>query len=168
MRAHLEVPVDRVREILRYEPETGKLYWKVKVADKVVVGREAGSSTGRRDVRVSIDGVLHQAHRVIWAIVTGEQPPAIIDHKDLDTRNNRWENLREADWSTNGGNRFAQKNSASGIKGVYYYPERKKPWLARLQRDGTLRLNRFFATQDEAVAAYRAAAEEWFGEFART
>lgn len=165
----LEVPIARAQEVLRYEPETGKLYWKVKTADKVVVGREAGCHQGKRDVVVAIDGTTYQAHRLIWAIVTGEQPPNTIDHVDMNTYNNRWENLRAADESRNGGNRLAQKNNKSGTKGVYFYPVKlQKPWLARLQYRGVIRLNTYFATKEEAAAAYAEAASKWFGEFART
>lgn len=164
----MEIPIARIRAVLWYEPWSGDFYWREKTADKVVVGSMAGSDTGRRDIRIGIDGVLYQAHRLAFAWMTGAQPPQNIDHRDLDTRNNRWENIRPATHSTNGANRPHQKNSQTGIKGVHHYPTRKKPWLARLQCEGTLRLNKYFATQDEAVAAYRAAAEEWFGEFART
>jgi hypothetical protein len=165
----IDIPIARVRAVLWYEPWSGRFYWREKIADKVVVGREAGNDTGRRDVRISIDGVLYQGHRLAFAWMTGEQPPQNLDHRDLNTRNNAWENIRPATHSTNGANRPVQVNNLStGVKGVYHYPDRKKPWLARLQCRGALRLNRFFATQDEAVAAYRAAALEWFGEFART
>lgn len=170
MRPRQVIPIDRIKEVLRYEPDTGRFYWKVKISDKVVVGREAGNSTGRRDVRIAVDGVLYGAHRLAWVIMTGEQPPPLIDHKDRDTRNIKWENLRAGTYSDNGANLVRTvKPSASGHKGVYFYPKKgKKPWMARLQCRGALRLNAYFATKEEAVAAYRAAALEWFGEFART
>ena len=167
MRTRQVIPIERVNKVLRYEPDTGKFYWKVKVSDKVVVGREAGNSTGRRDIRITLDGVMYGGHRLAWAIMTGEQPPPLIDHEDRDTRNIRWKNLREATYAENGANMLRNnKPSATGHRGIYHYPLRKKPWLARLQFEGSLRLNKYFATQDEAVAAYREAAAEWFGSFA--
>lgn len=163
----LEIPIDRVRAVLRYEPWTGNLYWTEKITDKVTVGARAGCAT-KLYIFIGLDGKLYAAHRVAYAWMTGEQPPPVLDHHDLNTKNNRWENIRPATHSTNGANRPHQKNSQTGVKGVHYYPDRKKPWLARLQCQGALRLNKYFATQDEAVAAYRSAADEWFGEFART
>ena len=170
MKTRLEIPIERIAEVLRYDPDTGKLFWRKKIAPKCVVGREAGNGTGRRDIRISVDGVLYQAHRLAWVIMTGEQPPTLVDHADLDTRNNKWTNLRAASMSDNGANRPTQSNSRSGVKGVYHYPTHSpaRPWLARLQRNGVIVLNRYFPTQAEAAAAYESAAKEAFGQFART
>jgi hypothetical protein len=154
-----------VRQVLRYEPETGRFFWLEKIADKVVVGAEAGNATGRRDVRISIDGVLYQGHRLAWVIMTGEQPPSLVDHHNRDTRDNRWGNLRPADESRNAANRTFQANSRSRVKGVYFYPKRKSPWLARLSCQGVIRLNRYFPTQQEASAAYEKAGREFFGPY---
>ena len=160
-----EIPIERIRQVLDYEPEAGLLRWRQKIADKVVVGAVAGNSTGRRDVRVMVDGVLYQAHRLAWVIMTGEQPPTNIDHINQDTRDNRWCNLRGATTSQNGANRPAQCNSGTKVKGVYYYPGKKKPWLARLTCQGVIRLNRYFPTQEEAAAAYAKAGREYFGPY---
>lgn len=168
MRKRREIPIERVRSVLRYEPESGKFFWKEKIADKIIVGREAGNSTGRRDIRISIDGVLYQGHRLAWAIMTGEQPPDLIDHCDLDTRNNRWGNLRAADTASNGANRKAQANGATGSKGVHYYPARKSPWLARLSVRGEIKLNRYYGSREQAEDAYAMAAAKYCGEFARS
>lgn len=151
MRKRREIPIERVRQALSYDRVTGVFRWREKIADKINVGDIAGNKTGRRDVRISIDGVLYQAHRLAWAIVTGEQPPDLIDHEDLDTRNNRWSNLRDATTSLNGANRVAQINSRSKVKGVY----------------GVIRLNRYFPTQEEAAKAYAEAARKYFGPFWR-
>ena len=168
MMKRLQIPVDRIIFSLRYDPETGDFYWKQKISDKVVIGRKAGSTAGKRDVRISVDGVLYEAHRLAWAIMTGEQPPHAIDHVDGDTRNNRWKNLRAATISQNGANRPMQSNNRSGTKGVYFYADRKgKPWLARLSCQGKIRLNKRFATKEEAAAAYADAARQHFGEYSQ-
>lgn len=38
-------------------------------------------------------------HRLVWKWVTGEEPGDTIDHIDRDRSNNRFWNLRIADWS---------------------------------------------------------------------
>lgn len=168
MRKRIEIPIERVRVVLAYEPDTGLFRWREKVADKVVVGSVAGNATGRRDVRISIDGVLYSGHRLAWAMMTGEQPPDLIDHINGDTRDNRWLNLREASTSQNGANRTAQANSRSKMKGVHHYPDRKrKPWLARLSCGGVIRLNRYFRTQEAAARAYERAGRRYFGPYWR-
>ena len=50
-----------------------------------------------------------------WKLMTCEEPPEVIDHIDRDKSNNRWDNLRNSDWTRNQGNRIC--------KGVY-----KKRW----------------------------------------
>jgi len=165
-----EIPIDRVREVLWYEPWTGDFYWRVKTGDKCVVGAKAGSVSPRRDVLIGVDGLVYPGHRLAWAWMTGTQPPNVLDHKNMNTWDNRWENLRAATGTENNANRAAQSNhKTGGTKGVYHYPHLpRRPWLARLQSQGVIRLNRYFATQEEAAAAYAEAAKQWFGEFART
>lgn len=167
MRFRNEIPIARIAEALRYEPDTGKLYWIKQIAPKCRIGREAGNGTGRRDFRISVDGVLYQAHRLAWALVTGQQPPDNIDHVNLDTRDNRWANLREATTPQNGANRTHQKNSTTKKKGVYFVGSRNKPWLARLQVNSVIVLNKHFATETEARDAYTEAAKASLGDFYR-
>jgi len=169
MKQPIEIPVSRIREVLSYDPLTGIFLWKVKTGDKVVVGSRAGNATGHGKARISVDTVLYAAHRLAWVIMTGEQPPDVIDHANGDPLDNRWANLRAADYSLNSANRASQSNSQTSVKGVCYVPylSRKKPWLAQLTCKGVPRLRKCFATQEEAKAAYDEAARRWFGDFAR-
>jgi len=96
----------------------------------------------------------------------GEWPNRIVDHYNLDGSDNRWINLREASHSQNGANRMAQRNNTSGIKGVYWFRQTKK-WHARIQVDGSYRHLGYFITKAEAALAYKKAAIEFYGEFAR-
>lgn len=96
---------DELAAILDYDAETGKLWWKSKIASKVVVGQEAGSvhatRTGRNGVKVfyryiRVRGRSVPAARVAWLLHYGEWPMAKLRFKDDDTMNLRIENLEMA------------------------------------------------------------------------
>ena len=99
----------------------------------------AGSIAGttRKDgyCRINIDGRLYYAHRIVWKMHYGEEPPKYIDHVDGDPSNNRPDNLREATQSQNQVN--AKKNmrsNTSGLRGVYWDDQRDK-WHAGIMVD---------------------------------
>jgi HNH endonuclease len=89
----------RLRELLRYDPESGAFFWVAKSArraNRVPVGKEAGylGVDGRRQIR--LDGKLYKAHRLVWLHVFGHWPKEQIDHINNDPSDNRLCNLREA------------------------------------------------------------------------
>lgn len=95
--------LERINELLDYDPLTGEFTWKISRGPK-----PAGSNAGQRwvdYVRIKIDGQSYQAHRIAWLILTGEDPGLmVVDHKDLDKQNNRANNLRLQSISENGAN----------------------------------------------------------------
>jgi len=143
---------------LRYEPSTGKLYWRAyagmpqkwitKWAGKEALAcNKAGYRCGR------IDNVLVRAHRVIWAMVTGAWPAGEVDHQDHDRANNRIRNLRVTDDVGTARNQTRHKDNTSGVMGVDYV-KRDQLWRARIGRRTCLGT---FHTFSEAVVARRAA-----------
>lgn len=93
----------------------------------------------------------------------------MTDHKNGDSLDNRRENLRPCTNQQNQFNRNKQAGS-SRFKGVTFY-KRDGIWLAQIQKTGpngrkNHRLGTF-KTEEEAAAAYQAAATKLFGEFAR-
>ena len=85
--------IDRVREVLSYDPETGDFRWKVRCG-KRGAGRQAGClSKATGYVLISVDGTLMTAHRLAWFHVHGEWPQE-LDHCDNDRSNNCLGNLR--------------------------------------------------------------------------
>ena len=160
----MELTAERVRELLVYEPETGEFRNRIKRNGRAMPGQIAGSpgSCGRK--KIKIDGTFYRTYRLAWLWMTGEWPEDEIDHIDGDPANDRWSNLRQATRSQNLQNaRIGQRNT-SGFKGV---SPRKNRWMAQITLHGTAHYLGCFAAPEEAYAAYVAAAERLFGEFAR-
>jgi hypothetical protein len=162
---------DRVREVLSYDPISGILRWKAPSCDKsyIKVGSIAGSKTVKGYLNIMIDGERHPAHRLIWLMVTGSWPKNLMDHKNGNKSDNRWENLREANDSQNKANCGPYKGSLSGLKGAYYVPKRTsyKKWQSSIRKDGKLKNLGYFATPEEAHNAYAIAAAKLHGSFMR-
>lgn len=160
---------ERLKQLLKYSPDTGLFYWRVDRGGKRA-GAIAGVVRPSGYVAIGIDDKLWRAHQLVWLYMTGEWPPSFIDHRDLDRANNRWSNLRLATKSQNMANMGTPKHNSSGFKGVSRYRAGEsygKPWQASIRKDNRSYALGQFATKEEAHAAYVAAAERLFGEFAR-
>lgn len=95
---------------------------------------EVGSLEPRGYLVTTIFGLSYKVHRLIWFYFNGTWPK-IVDHINRNPLDNRIENLRAADHSTNAHNSKARKkkNAKSKFKGVYYQLDSKiKPWKAQI------------------------------------
>lgn len=161
--------VDQLRNSLRYDSETGKLYWLPRTSDhirnkgfnKTFAGREAFTSTTLNGYRQgALLGHNVHAHRVIWAMVNGEWPEYQIDHINGNRVDNRIVNLRHVERSKNQRNMKLRNDNTTGISGVIWY-KRDKKWQVTIGNgSGGLYLGRFncFA---KAIQARRAAEIEF-------
>jgi hypothetical protein len=97
--------------------------------------------------------------------MTGKWPRKLVDHRNCINSDDRWRNLRPANHSQNGANSH-DRPSLVPLKGVTWDRNRNK-YAARIRVNyRTINLGRF--DQPEAAhAAYVAAADKHFGEFAR-
>lgn len=104
-------------------------------------------------------------HRVLMKCSSNE----IIDHIDGNGLNNQRYNLRKATKSQNAMNRSVQKNTGSKLKGVYEYKNnpRIKKFYSRIAIKGKDKFLGYFLTPEEAHEAYKKAALELHGEFAK-
>ena len=163
-----EIMQAELRRLLSYDPATGIFKWVSHPSERsrAKIGSEAGwlENSGYR--RICLHGKAYQAHRLAWLYMTGEWPIDQIDHRNMNKADNRWSNLRIASNSQNQANRPATRRSSSGFKGVYWHSRRKR-WHASISVDGRLIHLGYRDTQDEAASLYAAAAQKFFGEFAR-
>lgn len=160
------ITLERLREVLEYDPESGVWVWIARTGKKSKPGKIAGSVESHGYVVIRIDKGLYKAHRLAWLYMTGEWPKATIDHKNLERADNRWVNLREATQSQNNTNRGLTGLNKSGFKGVSWEKLAGK-WRAQGRAGRQAMYIGLYETKEEASAAYEAWAMEAHGEFYR-
>lgn len=113
---------------------------------------------GRWVAAAKVQGKQIYLHRFLTGL-------PMTDHHDGNPLNNRRENLRRC---TNQQNQFNRKKQASSsrFKGVTW-DKRSSRWLAQIQHNNRNNFLGYHATEEAAAAAYRTAAVQLFGEFAR-
>ena len=164
----MELTQEYLKSILSYDPDTGVFIRLVSFGYRAKAGDIAGSPDKNGYLRICISGKSYKAHRLAWLYMTGEWPKDQIDHIDMEQSNNRFSNLREANYSQNQSNRPVRKNSKSGYKGVYFLKNKKdRPWMAQIKVMGKDIYLGMFKTKEMAYSAYCKAAEKYQGDFAR-
>lgn len=146
-----------------YDPESGLLRWK-SPGKKRRVGDIAGRRMKSGHIALFSRDKSIYAHRAIWKMVFGTEPPE-IDHWDNDPSNNRLGNLRASDRAGNNRNQRKLKPGTSRFKGVYWCKQ-KAAWHARIMVNRHYRHLGFFQIEEEASAAYSRAAPLYHGQFA--
>lgn len=161
-------PVEYIRELLDYDPETGEFRWKVWRTKWNPAGSRAGTVAHNGYVAISVGGQKCFGHRVAWALATGQDPgEKHVDHINGDRADNRLCNLRLATASQNMWNSAGWSGRrSSGHKGVRLVASTGR-WKARIMAHRKERHLGYYDTAEEAHAAYIAAAKELHGEFAR-
>jgi len=154
------INAEELRRIVHYDPETGIMTHRVKLANRTKVGSEVGwldksPKCGYR--RVTIKGETYLVHRLAWLYVYGEWPDEQLDHINRVRIDNRISNLRDV---TNQENQFnTSKNSNKSVPyvGVYYHKANRK-WTAAIswKKDGKKHQKYLgsFETPEMASAAY--------------
>jgi HNH endonuclease len=158
-----------LKSLLSYDPEAGVFVWLTTRGGRCRQGCIAGRrGTGKASgyIRLNVNGREYKAHRLAWFYMTGEWPPEQIDHRNMDGTDNRWVNLRLATQSQNKANSRVYANSKSGFKGVTWRADHKK-WQSTISANKKQRHLGYFERVEDAVKAYRTAADELFGEYHR-
>lgn len=174
-----------LHECFLYNQYTGTLTWRIRPISHfctekswlafnrkcpgIVAGSMGFQSNGdKAAIRIDVSesrGV--QAHRIIWIMHNGSIPDGmIIDHKDGNPWNNRFENLRLATKSQNNQNTRIRKDNSTGYKGVCYI-KKSDSYLVQVRINGARVYSKRFKNLVDAVSAYSIEAEKHHGEFKR-
>ena len=160
-----------IRQRMRYDPDTGKLYWlpRERPGSERWNGRYAGReaftairNTGYFHGR--LDGACYQAHRIAWVLHYGEWPRGQVDHVNHIKTDNRISNLRDVTHQQNHRNIPQSRKNTSGQTGVHWN-RKDEVWEAYIMVDYRKRhLGRFREKADAVLARKRAEAEFGFHE----
>lgn len=179
-------PVDDLRLLFRYEPDTGKLFWRERPEhlfqtpnhaacwNRRYAGREALTATLAQGYRVgSLFGRTGvKAHHVAFIMANGRLPSGQIDHINGDKADNRAANLRDVTQQQNQWNIPAKKPRKGSKKPSVYigvsWSARSGRWQAHIKlKNGIAKRIGSFDDEMEAARAYDAIAVVERGDFAR-
>lgn len=114
---------ERLKELYTYDPITG-----IFTTNKVINGRASSigevvgtklSSHDKFYLTLTIDGEMYRLAHLAFLYMENRLPTKIVDHKNGDTLNNTWSNLREATTNQNSWNYKKPVTNTSGVKGLY-------------------------------------------------
>ena len=162
---------DMLNNLFTYD--NGKLFWKKVPVDYQLSigmakrersaltrntkygGKEAGhlfkTSSGAEAVQVRILGKSYDLHRIIFKMLTGEEPN-LIDHINGNPTDNRIENLRSVDNQTNTRNAKKFSTNTSGHVGVSWSKSMNK-WESYIWNDCKKIKIGYFSDINEAIKA---------------
>jgi hypothetical protein len=157
----------RLLELFRYDPKTGKLYFRIWThgLSKKSVGKEAGFTRedGRRAIGIS--GHQFYRSRIVWKMLKGKEAKDGIDHKDRNPSNDRMQNLRPATQALNRRNSSMNSRNSSGYCGVTFH-KTSGLWRARCNVNGVEYLGGYFKTKEEAAQVAARLRRKHHGKYA--
>lgn len=157
---------DRLTKLLTYYPEVGVFRHKVSRGGQRD-GDVAGTISPSGYRLIFLDYFQWRASHLAWLYMTGRFPPPgmLVDHRDCERANDRWNNLRLATPAQNARNRLPCGRNTTGKVGVH--PISDDLYGASIGVGGrNIHLGRFRCL-DDAVAVRCEAERHYFGEFAR-
>ncbi len=90
--------LEELERLFRYEPDTGKLFWRIKPNGRVESCAEIKNRAGKNRIyiQVQIKNKSYAVHRIAWALFHKELPDTAlqIDHINGIGYDNRIVNLR--------------------------------------------------------------------------
>jgi len=155
------IEIGLFKKLLQYSPQTGKLYWRPR--DESTSPRpasfntrhahtEAGCQNDKGYMLLSVCNQRLRAHRIIYAMMTGEWPEE-IDHINGDRSDNRWSNLRNVTHRENRANSYGwSKKTSSKFIGVCKQTG-SDSWKAQASVNGETKHLGLFDSEIEAAKA---------------
>lgn len=158
---------ERLRELLRYEPETGVFTRRIATGyrGRHRAGEIAGSINDQGYRIICVGTEKYRAHQLAWLYMKRVWPGE-LDHINGVRDDNRLCNLRKTSSSQNKANSKLRTDSVSGFKCVRW-EKRRRHYVARIRANGKQTHLGSFNTPERAFVAYLLAAKKHFGAFAR-
>ena len=173
------IRIEDLQELLTYDPVAGSLSWKsrprkffkrdrdCKAWNSRFAGRAAFTARDNDGYPIgSLFDRLYRAHVVAFAMATGRWPSLLVDHRNGDRTDFRFENLRESSHSDNAKNMAKTRRNKSGVKGVHWNSSVGK-WQALLSIDKKQTHLGYFDDLALAASAISSARILNHGQFAR-
>ena len=148
---HPELTAERLREVLSYDPATGKFLRKTS-AGGVPIGAVAGHLSDQGYQMLRIDGRAYRGHRLAWLYVHGRWPADQLDHINGVRDDNRVENLRESTQAENLQNQGIRASNKAGHPGVFWNAKTGRWWAYININRRRIHLG-CFSTKNEAISA---------------
>lgn len=164
-----ELTYAQVSQILKYDAETGKLFWKerpsylfqhsrhgaeinAKQWNTKFATKEAFTTIGSTGYyQGAIFNQRLSAHRVAWLLHYGNWPLGMIDHENGIRTDNRICNLSDISVSQNAKNSRRSSANKSGFGGVVFHRSTQK-WQAQIVIEGQSKYLGLYETKEEAIA----------------
>lgn len=164
MRSKEWLTFEEAAKRLGYDPETGRLTWKV-LRNTARIGQEAKSLDVCGYIQVNIAGTVVKGHRLAWLLHYGQWPVGYqIDHINGIRDDNRIANLRLVNNQMNSQNqRNGVRPNRTGWMGVHFSENQSKgrQFRAKIQvNEKQIHLGGF-PTAESAHAAYVAAKRQF-------
>ena len=165
-------------QCLSYDPETGIFVWKERPQEhyktingwKIFIGKFANKIAGKNNENdysyIKIDKKVYASHQLAFLFMEGKFPDTEVDHINGIKNDNRWVNLRKSNRYLNNYNTKVKKNSASGIKGVFFN-KKANLYFSTIRVYGKRIHLGYFKTKEECAKARKEAELKYHGEYAR-
>ena len=157
--------IDQITTHELFEYKDGDLYWKNSMRPSYN-GKLAGYDYKDGYKKITIKNKQYYVHRIIYLMQHGFMPK-IVDHIDGNKKNNKIENLREANSSQNAMNCVENQRNTSGYRNVSYNKNRNN-WSVYIRIN---KKTNFFGSYDDVELAGLVAEEarnKYQGEFFST
>lgn len=149
--------LERLNELLEYNPETGEFTWKLSTNGRIKIGSMAGCQHHSGYCTIGVGSTQYQAHRLAWLMGHGQDPGDLqINHINSNRGDNRLANLELV---TNRQN--SQHASQSGVRqkslppGVKWCAQDQK-YQARIKINGKTCHLGSYSSLSAASRAYKA------------
>jgi hypothetical protein len=120
----------RLKDLLHYDPITGKFTWKVNHGHRRI-GTEAGYVNDLGYRIIMIDYCNYRAGRLAWLYMYGVLPDVVDHKKHWEKSNDCISNLQPSSYQKNALNMPKRSDNTSGITGVCWHTSRKH-WIVQI------------------------------------